>query len=39
MTSSILNYKVLAEIHPEIEECYVSKEFPKEVFIKHVYSH
>ncbi|MGZ5500504.1 MAG: response regulator [Nitrososphaeraceae archaeon] len=39
MTSSVINYKVLAEIHPEIgEECYVSKEVPKEVFIKHVYS-
>ncbi|MDW3603976.1 MAG: response regulator [Nitrososphaeraceae archaeon] len=38
MTSSVINYKVLAEIHPEIgEECYVSKEVPKEVFIKHVY--
>ncbi|HJS63240.1 MAG TPA: hypothetical protein VJ767_00095 [Nitrososphaeraceae archaeon] len=37
MTSSVLNYKVLAEIHPEFgEECYVSKEFPIEVFIKHV---
>ena len=32
MTSSIINYKVLAEIHPELgEECYVSKEVPKEV--------
>ena len=39
MTSSIINYKVLAEIHPEIgKECYVSKEVPKEVFIKHVHS-
>lgn len=39
MTSSVINYKVLAEIHPAIgEECYVSKEVPKEVFIKHVYS-
>jgi hypothetical protein len=39
MTSSVVNYKVLAEIHPEIgEESYVSKEVPKEVFIKHVYS-
>ena len=37
--TSIINYKVLAEIHPELgEECYVSKEVPKEVFIKHVYS-
>ena len=34
MTSSVINYKMLAEIHPEIgEECYVSKEVPKEVFI------
>ena len=39
MTSSVINYKVLAEIHPEIgEECYVSKEVLKEVFIKYVYS-
>ena len=39
MTSSIINYKVLAEIHPEFgEECYVSKEVPKEVFIKHINS-
>ena len=39
MTSSIINYKVLAEIHPEFgEECYVSKEVPKDVFMKHVYS-
>ncbi len=39
MTSSRINYKVLAEIHPEFgEECYVSKEAPKEDFIKHVYS-
>ena len=39
MTSSIINYKVLAEIHPEFgEECYVSKEVPKDVFIKHVHS-
>ena len=39
MTSSVINYKVLAEIHPEFgEECYVSKEVPKYIFIKHVYS-
>jgi CheY-like chemotaxis protein len=39
MTSSVINYKVLAEIHPELgEECYLSKEVPKDVFIKHVYS-
>ena len=39
MTSSRINYKVLAEMHPEFgEECYVSKEVPKDVFIKHVYS-
>jgi len=38
MTSSVINYKVLAEIHPEIGECYVSKEVPKKVLIKHVYS-
>ncbi len=39
MTSSIINYKVLAEMHPEFgEECYVAKEVSKDVFIKHVYS-
>jgi CheY-like chemotaxis protein len=39
MTASRINYTVLAEIHPEFgEECYVSKEVPKEVFIKHIYS-
>ena len=39
MTSSAINYKVLAEIHPEFgEECYVTKEVPKDVFIKHVHS-
>ena len=39
MTSSRINYKVLAEMHPEFgEECYVSKEVPKEVFIKHINS-
>jgi PleD family two-component response regulator len=39
MTSSVINYKVLAEIHPDLgEECYISKEVPKEVFIKHVNS-
>ena len=39
MTSSVINYKVLAEIHSELrEECYVSKEVPREVFIKHVNS-
>ena len=39
MTSSRINYKVLAEIHPEFgEECYVCKEIPKVDFIKHVYS-
>jgi CheY-like chemotaxis protein len=39
MTSSRINYAALAEVHPEFgEECYVSKEVPKEVFIKHVYS-
>jgi len=38
MTSSAINYKVLAEIHPEFgEECYVSK-VPKDVFIKHINS-
>ena len=39
MTASRINYTVLAEIHPEFgEECYVCKEGPKEVFLKHVYS-
>jgi CheY-like chemotaxis protein len=37
MTSSVINYKLLAEIHPELgEECYVSKEVSREVFIKHI---
>ena len=39
MTSSRINYKALSEAHPEFgEECYVSKEVPKDVFIKHVQS-
>ena len=39
MTSSRVNYTVLAEVHPEFgEECYVSKEVPKDVFIQHVNS-
>jgi PleD family two-component response regulator len=39
MTSSAINYKVLAEIYPEFrEECYVTKEVPKNVFIKHIHS-
>ena len=39
MTSSRINYTVLAEIHPEFgEECYVSKAVPKDVFIKHINS-
>ncbi len=39
MTASRINYKALAEIHPElIGECYVFKEVPKDVFRKHVYS-
>jgi PleD family two-component response regulator len=39
MTSSRINYKALSEAHPEFgEECYVSKEVPKDVFIKHVHS-
>ena len=39
MTSSKINYAVLAEIQPQFgEECYVSKEVSKEDFIKHVYS-
>jgi CheY-like chemotaxis protein len=39
MTASRINYTVLAEIHPEVgEECYVRKESPKEIFLKHIYS-
>ena len=39
MTSSRINYKALSEAHLEFgEECYVSKEVPKDIFIKHVYS-
>ena len=39
MTSSTVNYKVLAEIHSEFgEECYVSKEVPKDIFINHINS-
>ena len=39
MTASRINYRVLAEIHPEFgEECYVCKESPKEIFLKHIYS-
>ena len=33
MTSSVINYKALAEIHPELgQECYVSKEVQKKFF-------
>jgi hypothetical protein len=39
MTSSVINYKVLAEIHPDLgQEYYISKEAPREVFIKHINS-
>ena len=39
MTSSRIKYQALSEVHPEFgEECYVSKEVPKDVFIKHVHS-
>jgi CheY-like chemotaxis protein len=39
MTSSRINYKALSEAHPEFgEEFYVSKEVPKDIFIKHVQS-
>ena len=39
MTASRINYPALAEMYPELgEECYVSKEVPKDIFIKHVYS-
>ena len=38
MTSSRINYTALAEVHPEFgEECYVSKEIPKDVFIQLVH--
>ena len=38
MTSSVINYKALAEIHPEFgEECYVCKKVAKDVFMKHIY--
>jgi hypothetical protein len=37
--TSIINFQALTDIHPEFgEECYVSKEVPKYVSIKHVYS-
>ena len=39
ITSSLINYKALAEIHPEFgEECYVSKQVPKDIFINHINS-
>ncbi|HET9773523.1 MAG TPA: hypothetical protein VFP25_00930, partial [Nitrososphaeraceae archaeon] len=39
MTSSLINYKVLAEMHPEFgEECYVCKKVAKDIFINHVNS-
>ena len=39
MSASRIIYTVLAEIHPEVgEECYVCKESPKEIFLKHIYS-
>ena len=39
MTASRINYQALAEVHPEFgEECYVCKESPKEIFLKHIYS-
>ncbi|HLN34305.1 MAG TPA: response regulator [Nitrososphaeraceae archaeon] len=39
MTSSLINYKALAEMHPEFgKECYVSKQVPKDIFIKHINS-
>ena len=39
MTSSLINYKALAEIHPECgKECYVSKQVSKDIFIKHINS-
>jgi CheY-like chemotaxis protein len=39
MSASRINYPVLVEMHPEFgEECYVCKEVPKDVFIKHINS-
>ena len=39
MTTSVINYRALAEIHPEFgQECYVSKNVEKDSFIKHVNS-
>jgi hypothetical protein len=39
MKSSIINYKVLAKIHPDFgEECYIYKKVQKDIFIKHIYS-
>ena len=39
MTASRINYQALADIHPEFgEECYVSKDVSKDVFINHVHS-
>ncbi len=39
ITSSLINYKALAEIHPEFgEECYVSKQDPKDIFINRINS-
>lgn len=39
MTTSRINYKALAEVYPELgEECYVSKEVLKDVFVKHIHT-
>jgi CheY-like chemotaxis protein len=39
MTASRINYKALAEIHPELgEECYVCKKVEKKMFINHINS-
>jgi len=39
MTSSMININALSELYPELGiECYVPKEVPKEVFIKHIRS-
>lgn len=39
MTASTINYKALAELHPEFgEECYVCKKVEKDIFIDHVNS-
>ena len=39
MTTSTVNYKALAEVHPDFaQECYVNKKVEKDSFINHVNS-